>query len=599
MPELNPITKLDYPDPDIIRVGDTYYMVSTTMYFMPGCEILRSFDLVNWEHAAYVYDRLDSTDAQRLEGKESIYGQGMWAASLRYHKGFFYVCFVCNDTHKTYIYRSEKIDGNWEKFNTLKGFYHDNSILFDDDGKVYIVSGNKEIHIRELKATVDESYLAAHPQKADASLSGKDERLPLILTDPDDFGFEKVIITDSDDVYLGYEGAHFYKITGKYYLFFIHMPKSTGKRTESCFVAAKPEGPYIGKDVMDDDRGYRGSGVAQGGIVDTPSGKWYSILFQDSGAVGRIPVLMTVTWKDISASLLKDGISSNDCSANTHKKSDESVSFPIFGEDNRIPKEFEIENLRAGYNYVPLVDSDDFAHAGESISVASKIYDSFGFKSCWQFNHEPDLSLVSADIAKGTVTITTDKLSSNLVQAKNTLTQRTLFPGCSCSVVLDGSNLNDGDYAGLCVLLSSYAFIGMTKRDSKYFLVMGSRNITTGGFWGERHDNEPFEEKECIEISSPLVTLYSCAFFDHERFSKEHKNAFEIAGSDLPQEDDTARFYYSEGNKENDAKVNALGVAHKLQFKLDHFTGARFGLFVYSTSKIGGSASFKSFNYFS
>ena len=59
--EVNPITRLDYPDPDVIRVGDIYYMVSTTMHFMPGGEILRSYDLVNWEHAAFVYDRLDST----------------------------------------------------------------------------------------------------------------------------------------------------------------------------------------------------------------------------------------------------------------------------------------------------------------------------------------------------------------------------------------------------------------------------------------------------------------------------------------------------------------------------------------------------------
>ena len=81
----HPLLKTDYPDVDVIRVGEIYYMVSTTMYFMPGCEILRSYDLVHWEHAAYVYERLDSTPAQRLEGEENIYGQGMWAASLRYH----------------------------------------------------------------------------------------------------------------------------------------------------------------------------------------------------------------------------------------------------------------------------------------------------------------------------------------------------------------------------------------------------------------------------------------------------------------------------------------------------------------------------------
>ena len=89
---VNPITRLDYPDPDVIRVEDTYYMVSTTMHFMPGCEILQSFDLVHWEHVTYVYETLDHTDAQQLKSGQNIYGQGMWAASLRYHEGRFCIC---------------------------------------------------------------------------------------------------------------------------------------------------------------------------------------------------------------------------------------------------------------------------------------------------------------------------------------------------------------------------------------------------------------------------------------------------------------------------------------------------------------------------
>ena len=449
---INPITKLDYPDPDVIRVGDTYYMVSTTMYFMPGCEILKSHDLVNWEHAAYVFERLDGTPAQRLEGKENIYGQGMWAASLRLHNGIFYICFVANDTHKTYIFSSPNITGPWEKY-TLEGFYHDNSILFDDDGKVYIVYGNRHIYIKEL------------------NISGNK------LNDNTPSNPEKLIISDQNDAYLGYEGAHFYKIGGKYYIFLIHIPKSTGKRTESCFVADSPFGPYVGKDVMDDDRNYRNSGVAQGGIIETPSGKWYSILFQDSGAVGRIPVLMPIEFVD---------------------------GFPVFGTDGKIPLDFEIEDLKPDHNYVPLVSSDDF-RTDYSFDKNS----SFGFKSCWQFNHEPDLNLIKRDFNEGTVTITTDKISTNLVQAKNVLTQRTLFPGCLCDVVVDGSMLNEGDYAGLCVLESCYGFVALTKRDSEYYLVMGKREITTGGLFGERHDDEPFEEVECIKIDTPVVRLFN------------------------------------------------------------------------------------------
>ena len=211
------LISMDYPDPDVIRVGNTYYMVSTTMYFMPGCEILKSYDLVNWEHASYVYERLDSTPAQCLEEDTNIYGQGMWAASLRYHDGLFYICFVANDTHKTYLYTSPDVRGPWTK-NCVNGFYHDNSILFDDDGRVYIVYGNREIRLTELAP----------------DLSG-----------PKPGGIDKVIIRDSDDAPLGYEGAHFYKIGGKYYIFVINIPRDTGRRTESCFISDTVDGEYI------------------------------------------------------------------------------------------------------------------------------------------------------------------------------------------------------------------------------------------------------------------------------------------------------------------------------------------------------------------
>ena len=116
---------------------------------MPGCEILQSFDLVHWEHVTYVYETLDHTDAQQLKSGQNIYGQGMWAASLRYHEGRFYICFVANDTRKTYLYTSEKIDGPWKK-QLIEGFYHDGSLLFDEDGRNYIVYGNDEIWITEL-----------------------------------------------------------------------------------------------------------------------------------------------------------------------------------------------------------------------------------------------------------------------------------------------------------------------------------------------------------------------------------------------------------------------------------------------------------------
>ena len=569
---INPLTCLDYPDVDVIRVGDTYYMVSTTMYFMPGCEILRSYNLKDWEHAAFVYDRLDSTPGQRLEGEENIYGQGMWAASLRYHEGMYYVIFVANDTHKTYLYRAKDIEGPWEK-SEIKGFYHDNSLLFDDDGRVYIVYGNREVHLTELAP----------------DLSG-----------PKEGGLDRIVIKDRDDAYLGYEGAHFYKINGKYYIFFIHMPRETGRRTEACFMADSPEGEFTGGDVMSDDRGYCGSGVAQGGIVDTPEGNWYAILFQDSGAVGRIPILMPMRWN-------------------------QETGMPELGNrDGKIPQIFPTPDSRPGYVYESLVGSDDFRGCGERIegSESARKYASFGFKSRWQFNHEPDMTLVSKDAEKGIVTIRTNKLSRNLVQARNVLTQRTMYPGCAAEVLVDGSGLGEGDYAGLCLLESAYAFIGLTRRNGELWLVMKNRKAPDG-LWGERRDVEPGDELAAVKVTPSM--LQEGPYVDANAETKMAENAEENKTSEATKDGasvqesgkegnsvqesgntwvrlraeadfaymrDEGRLYYMDGDERK-----ALGPVSKLQFKLDHFTGVRFGLFVYSTEKPDACAGFADFIY--
>ena len=228
--QINPIIGLDYPDPDVIRVGDTYYLISTTMHFMPGAEILRSYDLVNWEHASYVYDSLDHTPGQTLTGRDNIYGQGMWAASLRWHKGNFYVCFVANDTGKTYLYTAPSVEGPWKK-QLIQGFYHDCSLLFDDDDRIYLAYGNRDIRLIQLKD----------------DLSG-----------PKENGLNRIAVSDRGNPYLGYEGTHFYKINGKYYLFLIHSLRERWMRVEACFVSDSLEGEFRGGDVLNDDRGRTG-----------------------------------------------------------------------------------------------------------------------------------------------------------------------------------------------------------------------------------------------------------------------------------------------------------------------------------------------------
>lgn len=144
--------------------------------------------------------------------------------------------------------------------------------MFDDDGRVYIAYGNRDIYLTEL----DEN-----------------------LTGPKPGGLHRLLVRDEGDVRLGYEGSHFYKIGGRYCLFLIHWPNTgCARRTQACFVADSLDGEFTGGDVLDDDMGYHNAGVAQGGIVDTPDGRWFAMLFQDHGAVGRIPVLVPIEWRD-------------------------------------------------------------------------------------------------------------------------------------------------------------------------------------------------------------------------------------------------------------------------------------------------------------
>lgn len=438
----NPIIPMDFPDPDIIRVDDTYYMVTTTMYFMPGCVILRSYDLLHWEYCSRVYAELDRTPGQLLQNGQNIYGQGMWAASLRYAKGMFHICFVANDTHQTYLYRAADITGPWEK-SLIDGFYHDCSLLFDDDDRVYIVYGNRQIHLTELRN----------------DLSG-----------PKPGGLDRIIADSGPSGMLGYEGSHFYKISGKYYLFVIHSLKDRWRRVETCLCSDSPEGEFTGGIVFDDDMGYCGQGIAQGAIVDTPDHRWFCCLFQDRGAVGRVPFLLPMTWKD---------------------------GMPVIGENGKAPATLQNLSTRPGYVYSPLYGSDDFTTPT--------------LQPWWEWNHTPDLTLCSW--GQGCLRITNKATASCLTQAVNTLTQRGVYPSCSGEVTLDGSALKEGDCAGLCILQELWAWVGLEKMDGKLCVTMMTRS-----------DDDPPEGKVLCRLpaSSPVLRIKACMDFsgmkDEARF---------------------------------------------------------------------------------
>lgn len=518
-----PLIPMDFPDPDVIRVEEDWYMASTTMHFMPGAAILHSRDLLHWSLLTYVYRTLEDTDAERLEGERDAYGKGMWAPSLRYHDGVFYLCFCAYDTGKTYLYRARDIEGPWER-SEIAGFYHDSSLLFDDDGRIFLVYGNRDIHLTEL----------------DETLSG-----------PKKGGLDRVIISDSPDTMLGYEGSHVYKINGFYYVFLINWPAgAAGRRTQSCFRSSSPAGDFTGGVVLCDDAGYRNAGIAQGGIFDTPKGDWYAMLFQDRGAAGRMPFLVPVTWDN---------------------------DFPIFGDGGNVPRSTPLPARSDAIQCVtrpsgsPLCGSDDFAAAMPR-----------ALKRFWQWNHIPDDSLwdivpsgsgaYGVDGASGSLVIRTDRVVPNVTRAKNTLTQLTRFPESSGEIDVDSSELNDGDYCGIAAFQGRYGLIALARDDRGFRVTMlGRPGVPT---WPVRstYDGEPGIEYGSVRIDGPRARL---------RVRVDYRGG----------RDEAVFAYFGNG------EWIPLGIAQKLYFGLDHFTGCRFALFAYSTKRPGGTARFSRFRY--
>ncbi|WP_016778124.1 glycoside hydrolase family 43 protein [Anaerophaga thermohalophila] len=298
----NPIIFADVPDMSMIRVDDTYYMSSTTMHMSPGVPIMKSKDLVNWEIVNYAYDTLANNEALRLENGQNAYGRGSWASSLRYHEDTFYISTFSATSGKTHIYKTTNIEkGPWEAI-TFEPVLHDNSLFFDDDGKVYMIYGGGDIRIAELKE----------------DLSG---------IKPD--GINRVIIPDagkvaSDNLMLHAEGSQVIKHNGKYYVFNITWPRG-GMRTVVVHRADQITGPYEGKVALKD------RGIAQGSIIDTPEGEWYAYMFRDYGSVGRIPYIMPMKWKD---------------------------GWPVLGMDGKVPDTLDIPVKNIGASGI--VTSDDF-----------------------------------------------------------------------------------------------------------------------------------------------------------------------------------------------------------------------------------------------
>ena len=505
----NPLFYDEFSDPDMIRVGDDYYLTGTTMHTMPGLPILHSRDLVNWRIIAYAFDRLDLAPDFRLEDGKQIYGQGIWAPSFRYHNGTYYI-FANVNRFGLQVFRAPSPRGPWTR-NRIDPGLHDLSVLFDDDGKIYAVYGARTIRIVELNR----------------DLTGL---VP---------GTDRVLIESSQG--MG-EGSHFYKIDGKYYIVSAvpgaHVPMK-------CARSASLTGPWEVETISAEEslgigQGYRPKGggrrntppmeanppdpsprrdldLHQGGIIQTQTGEWWGFSMQDHNSVGRLTSLSPVTWEN---------------------------GWPYFGLPGnlrRTPSIWVKPNTgHTGPVSSPYERNDDFS--GPKLQMV------------WQWNHVPDDAKWSLSERPGYLRLHSLP-AADFWWARNSLTQRAVGPESTATTELDGRGLKPGDVAGLALLNSPYAWIGLMRDDSG--LAIAEYDHSTGKTAREA-------------IATPHVWLRV-----HSNFDTEISN-----------------FSYSTDGK----TYKPLGPDFITVFQLTTFQGVRNTLFHYNTG--GTPGGFADFNFF-
>lgn len=417
----NPILFADYPDSEVIRVGDDFYYQSSSFHLVPGNPIMHSKDLVNWEPAGFsIPDYKILEDARYdLDGQHgNAYGAGGWAPSLRWHDGMFYsVCYVWDNRpeNKTgvdgvfLVSRAKSVAGPW-KMNAIRAKMYDPGLFFDDDGRVYVFHGQNELKVTEL-----------------------DAGLTKVVTP------EKTIIRGTIC-----EGSHVYKVDGKYYIY------NPGGGKQHCFRSDSIYGPYEHKVVCDSQLTYEGSGLHQGGLVQLKNGDWWAIIFQDYGKHGRIPFLLPVEWKD-GWPETKPVLTYKKPAVDAAKASSDSVSRIINPDQWR---------------------GDTFDHA-----------DGIGLQ--WQWNHHPAADGWSLTERPGRLRLKPLRTSDAIRETQNVLVQQIFGPGDSAQIVLDYSGLKDGDVAGLGLFSQHCTFVAAVRENGKTRLAVMRQMCRDGKYTTE------------------------------------------------------------------------------------------------------------------
>ena len=501
---INPIVNADFPDCDVIRVGDTFYFVGTTMYHFPGATILKSKDLVSWEYCANPLQQIDSNDAYNLLNGRHHYSQGQWASSLNYHDGKFYLYFICYgrsgvDNTQNILLTTSDPEGLWH-MEKMDEHYYDAGWLFDDgedgDGFLYVACGIGDIWVNKLNPNTLEKISS-----------------------------ERVISVGN-----GCEGAHMYHI-GDYYYIYATYGGTEGSQT--IFRSRNPMGPYE----EHEGRVFEKQHIHQGALVQTQTGEWWTVLFKDNGAIGRIPYLEPVVWED---------------------------GWPVIGNNgidvSKDAKPYRKPNVGAEHTVVYMDTNDPFVSP-----VLGKQ---------WAWNHNPVNSAWSLQANPGWLRLSTASVTEDLVSARNSLTQRIVglnpegtpsnrYQWCYGSVKMDVSGMKEGDVAGLAVFQTPYSFISVKMQDGKKYLY--SERCT---FNSQVH--KKVETKIGGEITANVIYLRAMLNF----------------GTNL------CRYQYSLDNK----NWTSFGVQMTMGYTLDFFVGQRFYLFNYATKELGGYVDFDWFS---
>lgn len=405
----NPILHADYSDPDAVRVGDDFWMVSSSFTHVPGLPILHSTDLVNWQLVAYALPRLIPADAFATPQ----HGKGVWAPSIRHHAGKFWIYYPDPD-FGLYLTTATDPRGPWTTPVLVlrgKGLI-DPCPLWDDDGQLYLIHGWAR------------------------SRAGIANVLTLLRLTPggtgvaEDFGI--VVNGDAIPGYTTLEGPKLYRRDGWYYIFAPAGGVKTG--WQSVFRSRKIQGPYEPRIVLAQGR-TPVNGPHQGALVDTPNGDSWFLHFQDQGAYGRIVHLQPVAWKDhwpvIGVDADGDGCGEP---VLTHRK--------------------------------PTVGSAAPSSAAPAVSAAPALvrddFDAPVLSLLWQWPANPRPEWYSLAARPGFLRLVAQPAPRhNLHQAPHLLLQKFPTPAFTVTTRLEFDPLNPADAAGLLVFGDDYAWIGV------------------------------------------------------------------------------------------------------------------------------------------